>query len=40
MEEEELHVAEFAKDEEIHRINKKIIDLHIHDESDRIATKQ
>lgn len=39
-EDEYLHIAEFAKDEEIHRINKKVIDLNIHDESERATGKQ
>ena len=29
-----------VKDEEINRLNKKIIDLSIHDSSNRIANKQ
>lgn len=37
---EELRIAEFAKDEYIHRINKKIVDLSIHDSSERVSSKQ
>ena len=42
-EEEKIHVAELAKDEEIHRINKKILDLSLHDSSDnynKVTSKQ
>ena len=39
----QIHITELAKDEEIHRINKKILDLSLHDSNDnqnKIASKQ
>lgn len=39
-EEEFFHIATSAKDEEIHRINKKILELTLHDSTEKINSKQ